>query len=486
MKLGQTSLVVFLSKVAGSALGFLATLYFARELGAEVIGVYALVLTVVSWLILLARLGIGGALTKRLSEGDQQGAYLSAALVWVLALAVAVSVAVVLAEPLLAAYIEEFDRYVARSVVWFVVAFIFVQLFFKTVLGTLRGEQKVHLAGLLDPVKIGSQSLVQLALVVFGYGLLGMLVGYIVGGVLVGLVGLVWVSTRLGRPARRHFRSLFGYAKFSWLGGFKSRVFNEVDILLLGVFVPTSLVGVYSVAWSISKFLTLFSNAVSSSVFPEISEVSAQENRQAAAGMIEDALTFSGLIAIPGLVGGVVLGERLLRLYGEAFVEGTAVLGLLILAVLFYSYQKQLLNALNGLDRPDLAFRVNAVFVALNAGLNLALIRQFGIEGAAVATALSAALAVALAYRALSGLVTFHIPYGELARQWAAAVAMGAAVWGLLGAIETTAIVEHNAVIVVGLVTLGAGLYFCVLLGISSRFREVVGRNLPVEAPGLG
>ena len=486
MRIGQTSIVVFVSKLLGSALGFIATLYFARELGAEVIGVYALVMTVVSWLVLITNLGVGGATIKRISEGDQQGEYLTAGIMWVLLLGVVVSIATILGQPLLESYISEFDQYVALSVVWFVVMFIFAGLFRRIVLRALKGERKVHIAGLLNPVNIGGQSLIQIGLVLTGFGLLGMLVGFVLGTVLAGLIGLFWVTIRPAWPSKHHFRSLFNYAKFNWLGGLKSRTYNQIDILFLGVFVPTSLVGVYSVAWSLSTFLDLFGNAVRSTIFPELSYTSTQESRQAAAGLVEDALAYTGLIATPGLVGGVILSDRLLQLYGETFVEGTSVLGLLILAVLFYSYQKQLMNGLNGLDRPDLAFRVNAVFIALNAGLNLLLIWQFGIEGAAVATAFSTAISLVLAYYMLSQLITFGLPYVQIARQWAAALGMGVVVLIARQLLETTEIISHNAIIVVGLVGVGAGVYFLALLAIAPEFRATVDRNLPVDAPFLG
>lgn len=483
MKLGQTSIVVFLSKLLGSALGFLATLYFARELGAEVLGVYALVLTVVGWLALVGQLGIGKAAEKRISEGEDRGKFFVATVLLVGLLGVVLTIGVVLSQPILESYISEFDAYVAISVVWFVIGLLFVLFFYKIVIRTLRGQQMVHIAGLLDPVKVGSQSLIQIGLVMMGYGLLGMLVGYIIGGIFIGVIGLFWITIRPTLPKKRHFQSLFDYAKFSWLGGFKSKTFNEVDILLLGVFVPSALVGVYSVTWTISKFLDLFGTAVRETMFPEISQSSAQKSSQAAAGMIEDALAYTGLIAIPGLIGGVILGERLLRLYGEEFVEGVSVLGLLILAVLIYSYQKQLMNGLNGLNRPDLAFRINAVFVTLNATLNLGLIYLYGIEGAAVATALSAAVALVLSYYMLSQLISFSFPAPELARQWVAAIVMGGIVFGSLEVIETIGVINHNATIVVGLVVLGSGTYFLTLLTISREFRDTVNRNLPVEIP---
>ncbi len=73
MRPGQTSAVVFVAKVVGSALWFAATIIFARLLGAEVLGIYGLVLTLVAWLQAGATMGFGSAITKRLSEGDERG-----------------------------------------------------------------------------------------------------------------------------------------------------------------------------------------------------------------------------------------------------------------------------------------------------------------------------------------------------------------------------------------------------------------------------
>ncbi len=48
MRIGHTSFIIFVSKPLRSVLGFVATLYFARVLGAEVLGFYVLTITVVS------------------------------------------------------------------------------------------------------------------------------------------------------------------------------------------------------------------------------------------------------------------------------------------------------------------------------------------------------------------------------------------------------------------------------------------------------
>ena len=482
MKLGQTSIIVFLAKLLGAGLGFIATLAFARIVGAEVLGIYALILTIVGWTVFASDLGIGGAMKKRISEDEEPGAYLTAGVIWVLGIAAAVSIVLLLVQPLVESYVNDFDRYVAISVVWVLVGLLFIKLFYKIPLRVLGGERKVHVAALLDPVKQGSHSLLQIGLVVLGYSLLGMLVGYAIGGIIVGILGLYFVSVRPARPNRRHFKSLFNYAKYSWLGRLKSRIFQDIDILILGAFVPSAAIGVYSVAWSLSKFLELFSNSIASTLFPEISYSSTQESMEIVRGYVEDALKYTGLIVIPGFVGGILLAEELMFVYGAEFVDGAMILWILILAILVHGYQNQFINALNGIDRPDLSFRVNLVFAILNAGLNLLLIPQYGIEGAAIASVASVTVALFISYYYVNQLLKPDLPVAEITRQVAAALLMGLVVYGAREAIELTDILQRNILIVLVLVGCGATIYFATLLIISPNLRQTIRQNIPQKS----
>jgi len=308
----------------------------------------------------------------------------------------------------------------------------------------------------------------------------GLLIGHAVGWLSVILLGARFIEIGAGRPTWRHFSSIFDYAKYSWFGGLKNRTFNDIDILILGLFVPAQLVGIYSVAWKIASFFMTFDAAISQTIFPEISKASTHDRTKSVSGLVNEALRFGGLILIPGLVGGGLLSERLLRIYSPEFTQGALVLVILILSTLLYGYQRQLLTSLNAVDRPDIAFRVNVVFVGFNVLANVALVLAIGWVGAAVATALSTALGAFLAYRGLRKFVEFSAPYVEVSRQVVAALFMGIAVHGALWVENAYRVFNHNVTLVVTLVTLGAVIYFAVLLVLSSEFRDTIEQNLPV------
>lgn len=472
MRIGQTSLIVFVSQIVGSVAGFVATLYFARLLGAGVLGTYSLVLAVVAWVGLIGKIGITGAVQKRMSEGREPDAFFTAGALTLLALFAVLTLAVYAFRGPLAAYI-------GRPLIGFVVLLLFATLLNALGGTALTGSHLVHVRGILASVRMILRSVFQIGLVVLGFELVGMLAGHAIGFVIVGVAGLLIAGPSLRLPSRRHFEELASYAKYAWLGGIEGKTFGWVDVIVLGFFVDSNLIGIYSVAWTVSMFLLTSGSAISSATFPEISSITADADHQAAAPILEDAMRYGGLILIPGLVGGAVLGPRILRIYGPEFTAGGTVLTLLVAAVLLRSYQKQLSTALSAMDRPDLTFNVNAVFIGANLVLNVVLVYRYGWIGAAVATLLSVALGASLAYRYTARLIDFDVPFGDIGKQVVAAGVCGAVAYVGLRIEATYALVQHNFALVVVLVGAGAGAYFAVLYAISGAFRTTVRNNLP-------
>lgn len=478
MKLGQTSIVDFVSRFTASALGFVATVFIARLLGSETLGIYFLVLSTASWLAIAGDMGINSAVTKRISEGEQETEYAVAGAALIAALFLVITAAAFV-------FSDYLDSYLGHPATHFVVLIVFVTLANSLVDGLLQGEHLVHLTGVFSTIRTGVRSAVQIAAVFAGFGLAGLFIGYSVGYVLVSVLGVAVLVRRFERislPDRRHFESILSFARFSWISNLRSQAMNWVDIAVLGFFVSSSLVGIYSAAWNISIFLIIFGTSVSMTLFPEMSRLSADQDPKAVTNLVEMALTYAGLVLIPGFVGGTLLGERILRIYGDEFTQGATVLSILILAVLIQGYQKQFTTTLNAIDRPDKAFRVNAVFIVANVALNVAFIYFFGLIGAAVATTLSIAISLVVAYHMLSSLVDFTVPLAEIGKQWVAAGVMGVAVYAGLVVESSYLRVGHNVAVVLALVALGAGVYFVTLLGISSRFRTTVTNNLPFDA----
>jgi O-antigen/teichoic acid export membrane protein len=468
-----------MSSLAAAVLGFLATVYVARVIGPEPLGIYNVTIGLASWLGIVGELGVGQAVSKRLSEGNDQGSYVVAGLGIILLLFAAAAVGVLL-------FNETIVDYVGYPIVWYLLVLLLFLLLNGFVNALLVGVQLVHVSGVMSPVRVGVRAFGQIGLVALGASTAGLFIGHIAGYV-IGIVGAVYFVLKkvpqFSLPQKHHVTNLTNFAKFAWLGSLQSRMFNYTDILILGAFVSSGLIGVYAVAWNISQFLILFSGTLQSTLFPEMSQISSEQNPQAVSRIVEQSLTFGGLILVPGLFGGALLGERILRLYGPEFPRGATILTILIVANLCMGYQNQLLNTLNAVDRPQLAFRVNAVFVVGNVTLNVVLIYFYGWIGAAVATTVSVGISLLLAYRYVTELIEFETPLGRIGKQWVSALVMAGVVYGGLWLEETYRLLGHNVTVVIILVCVGAAVYFGVLMRLSSKFRDTVDRNIPFELP---
>jgi O-antigen/teichoic acid export membrane protein len=350
----------------------------------------------------------------------------------------------------------------------------------------MKGEHLVHLQGVQSFLGTLFRSLFQITLVYLGYKLVGMLAGYIASTAVVAVLGFVFVLRYVDRdiqfvvPEKRHFVSMFKYAKFSWLGRLEARTYSWTDLVVLGFFVPSSLVGIYGVCWTLSTVASLFSNALTNTVFPEISKTSAQEGKQKATNYLEESFAYAGLLTIPAIVGATVVGSGVLDIYGDEFSQGSIILVLLMAAVLLHSYQKQLLNALNAVDRPDISFRVNVVFIVTNVVLNVILVYEYGWTGAAVATLISCSVGLLLGYRMVSHVLRFTLPIRRLGYQIAAAILMGVLVFLLTTGYEWVGIDVNDIVPTLFAVSFGASIYFLLLLLLSADFRKIVRNNSPI------
>lgn len=466
MRIGQSSLIAFLAEFLSSAIGFVATIYIAQELGDTGLGIYSLVIAVVVWLKIIGGLGVQEAVRKRLSEPSPSGPFLSTGVLLQLGLFLLLATILYLIRSPLSTYLR-------GTSVWTVVALFGGALLFAFVTTVLEGQDKVHISSSLYPLDRLIRSTLQIGALLFGFGLAGLFFGYVAGAIVASAVGIIYINVRFGQPTTDHVDSITSYAKFSWLTNLSNRAFASMDTLVLGLFVAEGLIGVYEASWNLASILALFGVSIRKAVFPTISQVSMEGKRQEAADLLGDALTFSGLLLIPGLIGSALIGDLILSVYGDAFTKGHYILVVLVAARTVYAYKDQLINALNAVDRPGVAFRIDLLFTLLNVGMNLGLVWRYGWAGAAVATFASASVALLASYRSVDSILPVSVPVGELSRQVAAAGGMAIVVGA--GRI----LLPETIFVGAGLVIVGGVTYFLLLLGLSEQFREVALRNLP-------
>ena len=466
---GKTTIVYFFSQVGTTLAGGIATWYINAELGPGPYGEYSIAVAFLFWLNIPAS-ALGEAVKKRVSEGDNRGSFLTAGHALNLAVHIVLTA-------LILAFGEQVNILVGLEVARYFAALVAARALFDLALSSLRGYKQVGTSGGLKTLEQIFRSGIHIGTLFFlGVGVGGLVLGHATAMFLATAVGLTLLDGRPNRPKRRHFTGLLKYARYSWLGTLKTRAFAWTDVLVMRglslsviglAAVSKSEIGIYKVAWTVASVLALVSIAIKQTLFPEFSELGVDEDYERVHHFLNEGLTFTGIFAIPGMFGALVVGDTILTIFGPEYARGGAILVILISSRLLAAYGEQFLNTINAIDRPDVAFRVNLAYVAANVVLNFGLITLFGWYGAAFATALASFTSLVLGAYALQDIIgSPDIPFGELGSQTLAATVMLGAVLGLRRFLPQT------LAWTLALVAFGAAVYVVVLIGLSSRIRR--------------
>ncbi|CDK40704.1 polysaccharide biosynthesis protein [Halorubrum sp. AJ67] len=319
-------------------------------------------------------------------------------------------------------------------------------------------------------IEVFVRSTVQIALVFVGLELFGLVAGALMGTAAAVGIGLYMIPVRIGAPRRKEALSLLSFAKFSFFREFATKAYHNIDTAVISVLIGNSAVGLYNIPFRIALVLQVFSSAVSTSSFPEISHHDDEGNYERIGEILGDAMVFSAIVAIPATVGIFLLAEQIvITLFTSAFAGGASVAVLAVAIEIPSGFRGTLTSAIDGMDRPELTLRADAVLIGTNLVLDLVLVPWIGIIGAAIAslagvTASTVYLGYLFVEKLEMPLTVFQVQ--PLAMEVIAALVMGGVVYGLR---ETLAFPQPwNVLLLVGS---GIATYSIVLPAISRDIR---------------
>lgn len=473
-RVGRTTIVYFLSQALSSVAGFFATWFIANQLGSTILGEYSVIVALLFWLNIPAS-AIGAAVNKRISENEETGSYLAGAHLINGIVSLLLVIGVLIGSEQINALAN------GRNISLFVCGLVVAQGLFDITIESLRGNKKVGISGFLKTFERISRSSIQISIIIIGFGFIWLVIGHSISLLLTTIIGAIILNKWPKIPSKVHFEDIIRFAKYSWLGTMKSRAFGWMDTIILAAFatqgfgavVTHSQIGIYEATWSLASTLGIISVSINQTLFPEVSNLSSIQNYKRVRNLLTDGLAFTGMFAIPGIVGGAILGGDLLALYRPEFAQGKWILVILIGARVVSSYNTQMINVINAIDRPDIAFRINIIFLTSNFLLNFGLIYLYGWYGAALATMLTGMVSMIISTAVLTRILgNLSYPYREIINQIVAALFMGVIIFVTKSQFQT------SGYTVLLLVLGGATVYALTLFSISDTFRMKVISNL--------
>jgi O-antigen/teichoic acid export membrane protein len=209
---------------------------------------------------------------------------------------------------------------------------------------------------------------------------------------------LLFLRQTLGITIKKHVTPTYEIRR--WIGSASRLVLVDsmylltmnVDILMLGSMAGAEEAGVYKIATRGADLIVYTLFIVSIPLAPIIARLYAAHDYERLQRAITKTTRVACLVAIPVALLLVFFGEWFLALFGEGFVEGKPVLIILAFSQLFNAVTGPVGRLLVMAGHEGRAARAVSIGAVTNVILNALLIPDFGIKGAATATALSTVL----------------------------------------------------------------------------------------------
>jgi O-antigen/teichoic acid export membrane protein len=252
-------------------------------------------------------------------------------------------------------------------------------------------------------------------------------------------------------------RSVFGYGLVMALTSFGWVIITQTDSLVLTYFSSLENVGLYNVALPIALLLLLCMRPFAIVFYPLVTSLATKNKTVELRSIIEDAFHYILLFLLPFVLPLLLFPEALITfLFSDAYALAASALVILGVGTLFYAFSMFNNVVLNGLGKAKYMAILSSIVAVLNLVLNILLIPQYGIIGAAFATSSSYILLFVSSTIALKMHVGFRFPF----RSWGGIICSGLLSLGVVYGLRRFFLFDSFIGFVLGVVLL-FGLYLC-------------------------
>lgn len=390
--------MVFGTRVIGYLLGFAMQAIFARFLGPDKYGLYSLGLTVANVGVLIGTFGLNVGMTRFLGEhlgkkdfSKAKGTIFSG-FKWSIIFSSISALVIFLFREQIAIKIFKEERLIPL-LPWFSIVLILLTLM-NIFRGVLQGFKKPSVFTFYKEVieraiRIGAF----LILYLIGIEVLGVVIATLLSSLIVVLRLTLWLhknATFLSNKKEKttkDTKKLLSYSSNMLFVTFTYFLMGQVNRLIIGGFLDSRQVGLYSISDTVANLSVFFLVAFNTIFQPIISEVFHKKKDRILSDLYSHITRLITTLTIPIIIWIVVYSKEILSIFGTEYTVAKWTLIILALG--------QFANAVTGtcgsilnMTKYQRFEMLNGLLIAgVNIGLNIWLIPIFGIVGSALAGA---------------------------------------------------------------------------------------------------
>lgn len=414
---------VFAISIVAGFFGYLVRIFFARNLTVEDFGLFYATIAFLGFFSFFKGLGLDNALAffipKFLAKSEYQNiknSIIYASIVLLVNNIIFLIIILIFAKYL---GVNFFKHDFGPLVLILMAISLFIDSFVLLIKLSFQGFQKMGLFSSVDLTRMILILTISFIFFKMDYGILSPVIAYIITSLILLFVYFPFLYKNYDVFTKNKFfwdkplfKSLRKYGVQLILISSVGLVIGYSDTLMITYFRGLEEVGIYNAAFPTAMLLWYITSAIGYVLLPITSELWNKGMKTELRKGIELLYRFSLILILPALLLLITFSGIILELfYGSNYVVGSMALKILVIGVMFHTFQGINGGIFSGIGKPGINTIIIGISAILNIFFNFLLIPKFGFTGAAAATTISYLSMMLLGIYILKRKSLIKIPY---------------------------------------------------------------------------
>ncbi|MFT4326929.1 MAG: flippase [Candidatus Woesearchaeota archaeon] len=419
------SAMYFVGGILAAGIAYLTKLVLVRNLTVEEYGLFFAVFTFVLFFTVFRSLGMNQGLARFIAEYSLTKRFpeIKSLIVGSALLQFIVSSIVVIVVWLLAPWLAE-NYFGSSDAIWLLrvmILYLPLMILSSNTRSVLQGFKIISWYSFAD---LADNLLVLLLIIgglLLGFEVYSAAIGYLGSIILFFLVfGFVVVKkTKIFSYKQKNFfsenKKLLLFSLPLLLTATGSTIISYFDTLMLTYFDTILEVGVYNIVYPSSMLLAIIGGSLGAILLPVITQMWVSEKKKETGKALEIMYVYVFALILPAIIVLSIFSKELLGLFfGSEYVIGAAAFSVLLVGGMFSAIIAINNQVLVAIEKPKQTMSVYFIGSIANIALNLVLIPQYSLLGAAIASVLSFLLMIVVSLYYIKEDIHIRLPVRKI------------------------------------------------------------------------
>lgn len=394
--------------IVSTVISSVGVIFIARLLGSDLYGLYTVVLSVPLFIGIFRDWGINAAIVKFTAQYRAEGRIDEVRSIFLAGLIFRVAIGLVLSflSFFLADFIASavFSRPFIAPLIQIASLSILTSGLINAATAVFTGYERMALNSIMLVCQSIFKTATIIGLVILGFGAAGATIGYTVGTVIAGLIGIAFIKviySQLPKSAspsheiKAYLSAMLTYGLPLSIGNVIINLLPRFYAFLLPIYYLTDNVqiGNYGIAVDFVVLITFFATPVTTMLFPAFAKLDAKNDKDSLRNVFRFSIKYASLLVVPAATLVMCLAEPAVQtLFGTTYAAAPLFLALLAVQYLYTAFGSLSVPAfLNGQGHTGMFLRMGLLTGVIGLILGSILILNFGVLGL-VATTLVASI----------------------------------------------------------------------------------------------